>query len=328
MARRLVKHPDRGPQFFKAVLGPEISRNIDWNTLEFIDTGFVHENLRNSTCDILAQATWIGEGGPFKVALLPEFKSTHDPRTALQMVGYAVRYWEEYAGSSPEKLQALPDVLPIVVHTGKTPWINFRPLNGVIAGGRVFSPYGIFGDYLKVDFPTDDFDRIDWGEGDLRAGALALRNSGHKFEDPMKELVEIAKYVEPGSDLVTPLAHYFCLAYDDVTDEMAGESFAKVGNQQGVDAVAYVADVLEARGMAKGMAKGKAESLLQVLDARFGPVPDSEEKRVYAADKSDLDRLIGKAVVVPSPDALFDGDAETDVLALSTPIEMGPTPTV
>ncbi len=77
----------------------------------------------------------------------------------------------------------------------------------------------------------------------------------------------------------------------------------------------YAADVLRAEGMtkgyaegyAKGYAEGRTEALLKMLKGRFGPVPCTIEERIYAADISELDRMIGKAVAVPTPDALFNG---------------------
>ncbi len=44
-----------------------------------------------------------------------------------------------------------------------------------------------------------------------------------------------------------------------------------------------------------------------MLETRFGQVPDTVEKQIYAANDSELARLLGKAVVVPSVDALFNG---------------------
>ncbi len=62
-----------------------------------------------------------------------------------------------------------------------------------------------------------------------------------------------------------------------------------------------------AEGRAEGRTEGMAESVLKVLETRFGPVPGTIEERIYAAEDSELDRLLGKVGIVPSVDALFNG---------------------
>ncbi len=60
-------------------------------------------------------------------------------------------------------------------------------------------------------------------------------------------------------------------------------------------------------GKTEGRTEGMVKAVLKVLDIRFGPTPGTIEKRVYAAENSELDRLLGKAVTLPSVDALFNG---------------------
>lgn len=63
-------------------------------------------------------------------------------------------------------------------------------------------------------------------------------------------------------------------------------------------------------------AEAMAESVVIVLASRFGPLPTIMEKRIYAADLSELSRLLRIVAVVPSLDALFDGYG-------SAPVERG-----
>lgn len=71
----------------------------------------------------------------------------------------------------------------------------------------------------------------------------------------------------------------------------------------------------------EGIARGMAESVLKVLDSRFGAVPGTVENRIYATSISDLDRLLDKVSVVPSLDALFNncyGDGRLAPKALNS----------
>jgi flagellar biosynthesis/type III secretory pathway protein FliH len=57
----------------------------------------------------------------------------------------------------------------------------------------------------------------------------------------------------------------------------------------------------EAKGMAKGEAKGKAETLLEILEFRFGNVPDDVREFIKATKKvSELKRLAKRVATCKS----------------------------
>ena len=62
----------------------------------------------------------------------------------------------------------------------------------------------------------------------------------------------------------------------------------------------------KAEGRAEGEAKGKAETLLRLLQRRFGPVPESTRARVAVGSAAELDVWI---------DALLDAHSLTEVFA-------------
>jgi hypothetical protein len=45
-----------------------------------------------------------------------------------------------------------------------------------------------------------------------------------------------------------------------------------------------------------GIAKGKAESLLRILERRFGPLSDDVVARVWGASLEELDQLIDRGL--------------------------------
>ena len=60
----------------------------------------------------------------------------------------------------------------------------------------------------------------------------------------------------------------------------------------------------EAEAEARGEARGERLALRKVLNARFGPLPESMEGRIEAADARELEALLGSAAVVKSLDEL------------------------
>jgi flagellar biosynthesis/type III secretory pathway protein FliH len=64
-----------------------------------------------------------------------------------------------------------------------------------------------------------------------------------------------------------------------------------------------------AQGRAEAEAKGKAESLLRLLDRRFGPIPESLRSQVNGANLELLDLWFDRALDASALDAVF-GDAK------------------
>jgi hypothetical protein len=68
--------------------------------------------------------------------------------------------------------------------------------------------------------------------------------------------------------------------------------------------MAYVTS-FERRGRAEGMLEGQRATLLRVIRARFGAVPDTLEKRIATADRERLDQLTDRVSTAASLDELL-----------------------
>ncbi len=67
------------------------------------------------------------------------------------------------------------------------------------------------------------------------------------------------------------------------------------------------AQILRAEGEAKGKAEGKAETLLKLLELKFGEVPDATTQRVRAATVEQLDTWIERILPATSLEDVFAG---------------------
>ena len=65
----------------------------------------------------------------------------------------------------------------------------------------------------------------------------------------------------------------------------------------------------EARGLVQGRAEGKAETLLRLLERRFGAVPEDARARILAAPVRDLDAWFDASVSASDLDDVFGNDA-------------------
>jgi len=61
------------------------------------------------------------------------------------------------------------------------------------------------------------------------------------------------------------------------------------------------------KGMRKGMRKGEANTLVRLLERRFGAVPDAVRERVATASLEQIDTWFDAAIDAESLDEVFGG---------------------
>ena len=67
-----------------------------------------------------------------------------------------------------------------------------------------------------------------------------------------------------------------------------------------------------AEGLQQGMQRGKASSLIQLLETRFGRVPDSLRKRIYGADPASIDMWLKRVIIAPDLPSIFGPSSRGD----------------
>jgi hypothetical protein len=73
----------------------------------------------------------------------------------------------------------------------------------------------------------------------------------------------------------------------------AGEQLIQEGMARGIAKGRVEGEVM---GIAKGKVEGKAESVLRILERRFGPLSDDVVARVWGASLEELDQLIDRGL--------------------------------
>jgi predicted transposase/invertase (TIGR01784 family) len=110
----------------------ELAEYLQFHTLAPVDTSFIDPNLRRRFADRLFQVDVdpeIVKSLGMKVnyvyiLVLIDHKSTDEPFTLIQMLGYLVRIWENALANR----QPLVPILPWVIYNGVGPWQASRSL--------------------------------------------------------------------------------------------------------------------------------------------------------------------------------------------------------
>lgn len=114
----------------------EIAEHLKLHTLAHVDTSFIDHNLRRRFADRLFSVE-VSEGivaslgmktNYVYVFVLVDHKSTDEPQTLVQMLGYIVRIWENALANG---LPLVP-IIPWVLYNGIGPWRASRSLAELI----------------------------------------------------------------------------------------------------------------------------------------------------------------------------------------------------
>ena len=125
---------------------------LDMSSLKRVETRHVSESLRQSENDMIWELR-TRQGGLLYVYVMLEFQARPDWTMPLRMANYVGQFYRGLL-TRPEtcKLRRLPQVLPIVIYTGKAAWTAPEDVNDLLdrtLPGLV--PYGLQMRYLLVD---------------------------------------------------------------------------------------------------------------------------------------------------------------------------------
>ena len=125
---------------------------LDFSTLKQVSARHVSEGLRQSENDMIWEVR-TRDGGLLYVYIMLEFQSYPDWTMPLRMANYVGQFYRGLL-KRPEirELRRLPQVLPIVIYSGKAAWPAPDEVNELIdrtLPGLV--PYGLHMRYLLVD---------------------------------------------------------------------------------------------------------------------------------------------------------------------------------
>lgn len=274
------------------MLPPALLADLELDTLVPVVGSFVDESLRWRHCDLLFTTRFRGRDAI--VFVLVEHQSSPDRLMAWRMLRYVTKIWDRYLAEHPDAT-ALPLVIPVVVHHGRTPWPHPTDLTDLLDLDPAWTADPATAAMLpRFPFLLDDLVHID--DEALRARPLTAparltllllhRVSANPgvAHDLREWTVDLRAVLERPDGIETFRA---LITYIEVAGEAPPEDLRRLMEQVGPDAEEIymtTADMLRA----EGQARGRAEALLQLLDLRFGPVPDDTATRIQSAS---VDRI-------------------------------------
>ena len=104
---------------------------LDFTTLQRLNTAYVTENLRERESDVIWKVQWQDQW--LYLLILVEFQSTIDPFMIVRMLSYVSLLYQDLIKEDQQIRisHQLPPVLPIVLYNGQKPWdapLTFKEL--------------------------------------------------------------------------------------------------------------------------------------------------------------------------------------------------------
>jgi hypothetical protein len=225
-----------------------------------------------------------------------------------------IRIWDHHLRDH-SRVRRLPAVIPLVVHHGRGRWTRPARLLDLIGldpaakeAARAYLP--------RFEFLLDDL--ADIGSQQLRdreltpAALITLLLLKTAVGNPRlpAELRPWAGQLraildQPGGGE----AFIAILTYIELVSEAPASELRDLAASPGPDAEeAYVttAEMIRAEGEARGEARGRAETLVQVLTAKVGSLPENVSQTVHRASSDQIQAWTARAVTAETLDQVFD----------------------
>ena len=134
LVKSTFSDPDNARAFLQAHLPLQLTRCIDWTTLNLVSGSFIDPEFAASSSDLLFTAQINGQTA--FLYILFEHQNEEDPFIGLRLLTYMVRIWNDHLRNNPGTAK-LPPILPLVLAQDNKPWkssIRFTDLIGVPGG--------------------------------------------------------------------------------------------------------------------------------------------------------------------------------------------------
>ena len=318
--RHVFSDPENAAGELKTILPAELSAHIAWSSLRLVPGSYVDAELSDLRSDVLFETNL--DGRPLLIYFLLEHQSSFDRWMPLKMLGYMLRIWEDFHKKHLDT-QLLPPIVPGVVYHGDRAWpprMLFMDLLDVDqALHKLLAPH-----VPEFEFHVDDLSGAQ--AESLRARAMTAiaqlslfclsraRKSGdvaaelaQSWQDRMREVADAPNGV---AALGTVLR--YLLEASETPPERVRNLVRQLG-PRAEEAFMTGAQILraegkaegEAKGKAEGEAKGKADTLLKLLELKFGALPDSTTRNVRGATLEQLDSWIERIFQATSLEDVF-----------------------
>jgi hypothetical protein len=306
--RRLLENPRNLRDLMAAVL-PDLVDRFDFEQVERPPRTFLLDDWRRRESDMLFRLPFrLEEGLPSAlVCLLVEHQSEPDPPMPLRVLVYAALFWEQewkawQADHEANQPLRLSPIIPIVFHTGPTPWRTNRTMVELLAGPEPLRAFAPDWQPLFWDLAERTPEELLQAAGEWLA-ALAVVRAERADEAAFRQVfAAVLRRLEGLSEAEKVRWHdllWFVLSWglrrrpgqerEPLLEAAEGSQFGVAHREEIRRMSETITQTWEQEMLVRGELKASRDNLRVLLEERFGPLPEAVAQRIEAMD--DLERL-------------------------------------
>jgi predicted transposase YdaD len=284
----VFSRPERARELLSLTLTSQLLLDLHLGPLRAVKGSFIPSELRETYSDLLFETslqTSAEEHSDLFVYLLFEHKSTADPSTLLQLLGYMLKIWEP---SRIRNAPQLPPVISVVVYHGRQEW----------NAPRTFSDYfppkisiaNLNPEFRPLLLDVSRFSRRPLlGLSPVTRSALsALRYSFERREGLLRAALPSEITDNPSGEILDYFRGLITYLLRISPPEEESAILKIVRTKASREVVVTIAEKYINEGLARGALADRRGVLIRQLEKKFGI---SEDERTLIEHTDDLDRL-------------------------------------
>ena len=303
--KQVLSDPVLAGLFLREHLPSEVADLLGPEVPEPVPGTFVDEELQQHHTDLIFRVHL--KAGPDALAyVLMEHKSSPDPGARLQLLRYVVRLLTRCYKQNEERLP-LPLVLPLLAHHGRKGWklsCEFADLFGTVP--EPMRPYVPSFRHALIDLGLTA-DHALSEDARLRAFLKALKYSRHSNLPDCIDII-LSDSRELGKNDLWVILTYLNKGPIPMSKSVLKDALERLLPDHKEEVLGWFSQPFYDQGKAEGHAEGRSETLVLVLEERFGPIPLSFRQRIFAADARSIEVWVRRVFKAPDVQSVFDSN--------------------
>ncbi len=300
-------------------------KDIDFDDCQKIDKSFVSAHYKETESDILYKVRFRGKEA--YIYILLEFQSTVVWYMALRVLNYISNFYMDYV-EADEKVRSLPPIFPLVLYNGNDRWTAATDFQKLLQNPDLLGDYAPKLHYFKI--AENEYGKETLLEIGNLVSVLFLAENNEDINQISERLLQLFAN-EKDRHAVEILLNWFeqlvlrgkkslddyrvlerryqsideVKTMIDANKEPYAKSYFIKGKTVGLE---------EGReeGLQEGKVIGGLNSLIVVLESRFGALTLEQKQKLFSLDEIALLQLLKQAGCVDSLQTFFDHVKQAD----------------
>jgi predicted transposase/invertase (TIGR01784 family) len=297
-------------QLIKTFVTEDWVKDCDFEHCQKIDKSFISEHYKETESDIIYQVKFKNKNA--YIYLLLEFQSSVSWYMALRMLNYVSNFYMDYI-ETHKRARKLPPIFPLVLYNGDEKWTAATDFRDLLEKPDLLKHYAPQLHYFKIaenEYSTENLLKIK----NLVSALFLVEKS--KDIELIKFQLESLFDNEDDKQAITVLLNWFKQlglrgkkSLDDyqefeyiyqskeevktmleTTLDQYGQTFFVKGKEDGIQ---------------KGIQKGKIETLILLLEERFGSLSAEQKEMICQFNEGDFTQTFKKLFSIKSLDEIF-----------------------